>query len=97
MDDDLLPLPIPTPVPVDQAPGDLLEPVSQLFGLLAIGGIVYLALVAGAIAFGIWVFYTMTWRAQRRALHEFHHGGCIPKFHKTQSQSRATYPPAGWK
>lgn len=43
------------------------------FGLLAL--LVYLLFLVGAAALGMWIFYTVMWRAVRRGLREFHRPG----------------------
>lgn len=40
------------------------------FGIL--GVILWLVFTAGAIALGIWITYTVVWRAVRRGLREFY-------------------------
>jgi len=40
-----------------------------------IGLVISLLLSAGAIALGIWITYTIIWRAVRRGLREFHRPG----------------------
>lgn len=72
----------------DPAPFDGFAAASTF---LAGGLIIYLVLTAGAIALGLWVWYTVTWRAVRRGLYEYHNHGYTPKGRKT------TYPPQGWR
>lgn len=47
------------------------------FSALAAGGLIglllSLLLSAGAIAFSIWITYTIIWRAVRRGMREFHY------------------------
>lgn len=37
--------------------------------------LIYLAVSAALIALGIWITYTVIWRAVRRGLREFHYPG----------------------
>lgn len=77
--------------PLDPYPGEILppindpnplEPVGAMLALAAGGALIYFILMAGMIALGIWIWYSVTWRAVRRGLHEFHHSGCSPKLHR---------------
>lgn len=78
----------------DPAP---LEPLGAVAGILAGGLVIYFAISAGIIALGIWAWYTVTWRAIRRGLHEFHHNPCPPKLHKVSQATGAMYPPSSWR
>lgn len=78
----------------EQTNANPLDPLAGLAGIMAGGLIIYLIFTAAIIALGIWIWYTVTWRAIRRGLHEFHHNQCPPKLHKTR-RSRS-WTPNGW-
>ncbi|GEM_PF-3275064 len=46
--------------------------IGSIFGLGFIALILYLLVTAGMIALGIWITYTVIWRAVRRGMREFH-------------------------
>lgn len=50
--------------------------------------LVYLALMAGAIALGVWITYTIIWRAVRRGLREYHYPGV--RFGKSAQSLRSS-------
>lgn len=72
----------------DQSP---LDPLGGLAALMVGGLIIYLILTAGAVVLGLWIWYTVTWRAVRRGLHEYHHNGYTPKRRKAPN-----HVPPGW-
>lgn len=66
------------------------------FGL-AMGGFValYILLIVSTIALTLWIWYSVTWRAVRRGLYEYHHNGYNPKAGRRKNVS--DYPSSNWR
>ena len=56
----------------------------------------YLLLTIGLAALGLWITYTVIWRAVRRALREFHYPGIKMKGLSAQSVPRDPADPSDW-